>query len=945
MASVQCSITSGGSVTTSAYSGTNNRVRLSITSVYYDTVTTNITANWSMTMVNSSGSKFNFIAAAGWVNGTEVNFTHPASNYTYYWSWSDWSNGKVIASGSTTFSYRTSFSIDVKGMFDYGWTTTRWNNNTGCVNADAVTCYISVPSVGNPSINVTHGSTTAASRGGSNGKATVSATASAGTNGGNVSYTISFNGSSKTNGSISATNLKNNTTYSYSGTATNSAGKTASDSGSFYLTPVAPAAPTIGTPTCTRSGNTYSAIVSASSSYDTLRAWSSWTSTGLTLSSSNSSSVSYTGLVPNTSYTFSLKANDKNNGGAYGTGLSSSATSKTFTTPGNAPTITSHGLSVGGQTSVTMAYSATYDTNSSLSSMRWDYTTGTLPSGATDPTANNTNIISGLQPNTTYNYRLVVVENVAGRTSTATGTFTTDYPTQQITNMSIQGVGEEFIIVKVDVPNVSWLSKVTCWVYEADGTTLKATQTLTSGITSTNTFTFEALDPGTVYIVKAQITTKGRDTTYNSNIVSIETETLDASPANIIYADGTVKKHKMYVMGSGNIFNPMKMSWQNGYYTTGAVGDNIVNLLNINEGACTTRGIAVIPNISYTIKNAEEGMVYIIHGTDENGIVTEAGYTITSDNTYTFTTSINTTRLWISATSATEPINHQTVQYYKLNVFRTIEKTVIPKENVVYINGKIRYIDILAAGSTVNNSSHIVELEVFNTAGQNIALGKTASIIKGALSPNYGELDKITDGDKNTDNYVSVVPKTPLNLETCVRIDLGKEYTDISHVTLWRYYGDGRTYHNTRILGRDGQKRLSWKFHSYKSQGTYPETAEGHTFYMTRQEIVHVPYINSIVLEPENITNTLVGTNIIIDAEPMIFMPEVIDSVESYRIDAILAANQGRLLKQDVGDLTALTTEENSSIVEAINEIWIDLNETSNYTNALNAMLNAPLNV
>lgn len=945
MALVQCSITSGGSVTTGAYSGTNNKVRLSIKSVYYDTVTTDITVNWSMTMVNSSGSQYNFIAAAGWVNGTEVNFTHPSDNYTYYWSWSGWSDGTEIASDSITFSYRTSFSIDVKGMFDYGWLTSRWNNNTGCVNADAVTCYISVPSVGNPSIDVSHGSTSSASRGGSNGKATVSASASAGTNGGNVNYTISFNGSSKTNGSISATNLKNNTTYSYSGTATNSAGKTASDSGSFYLTPVAPAAPTIGNDiTFTRSGNTYSATASVSSSYDTSRAWSSWTSSGLSMSSSNSSSVSYTGLTPNTSYTFTLKTNDKNNGGAYSSGLSSGTTSKTFTTPGNAPTIKSHGLSVGGQTSVTMAYEATYDTNSRLSSMRWDYTTGTLPSGATNPTASNTNTISGLQPNTTYNYRLVVVENVAGRTTTATGTFTTDYPTQQITNMSVQGVGEEFVIINVNVPNVSWLTKVTCWVYEADGTTLRATQSLTSGIASTNTFTFEALDPGTVYIVKAQITTKGRNTTYNSNIISVEAETLDASPVNIIRSDGTVEKHKMYVMGSGNIFNPMKMSWQNGYYTTGAIGDNISSLLNINEGACGTRGIAVIPNISYTIKNTEEDMTYIVHGTDENGVVTETGYTITYGNNYTFTTATNTTRLWISATSSTEPINHQTVQYYKLNIFRTIEKTVIPKENIVYVNGKIRYIDILAAGSTENDYSHIVELQVFNTAGENVALGKSATVEKGVLSTNYGQLSWITDGDTNTENYVSIVPKTPLNLETCVRVDLGKEYTDISHVTLWRYYGDERTYYNTRILGRDEQKRLSWKFHSYKSQGTYPETVEGHTFYITRQEIVHIPYINSIIIDPDG-SPTLIGTNIILDAEAMVFMPEVIDSLTSYRIDAILAANQGRLLKQDVGKLEELTTEENASIVEAINEIWMDFNETSDYTNALNAILNAPLMV
>ena len=34
-----------------------------------------------------------------------------------------------------------------------------------------------------------------------------------------------------------------------------------------------------------------------------------------------------------------------------------------------------------------------------------------------------------------------------------------------------------------------------------------------------------------------------------------------------------------------------------------------------------------------------------------------------------------------------------------------------------------------------------------------------------------------------------------------------------------------------------------------------------------------------------------------------------------------------------------------ASIVEAINEIWMDFNETSDYTNALNAILNAPLMV
>lgn len=666
--------------------------------------------------------------------------------------------------------------------------------------------------------------------------------------------------------------------------------------------------------------------------YNTSDAW-----IGATAKSTGTTYKTWDGLSANTTYTFYTRVGAHNASG--GDANVQSRVSRSVTTIGNAPSISSdHGCTNPGQYSATMHWSATYDNNDSLSSYKWEY--GTTTSYGSQ--VNNTNTINNLNANTTYYYKLTVT-SAKNRSSSVTGSFKTDYATQQITNMSIQGVGEEFVIARVVVPNVSWLNKVTCWVYEADGTTLRATQVKTSGIATNNDFTFENLDPGTPYIVKAQITTIGD---YNSNIVSVETETIAASSFTIIQSNGSIEKYKAYVMGSGNIFSPMKMSWQNGYYTTGSIGDSISSLLNINEGACSTRGIAVIPNISYTIKNTEEGMTYIIHGTDENGIITETGYTISSGNNYTFTTSINTTRLWISATSATEPINYQTVQYYKLNIFRTVEKTFIPKENVVYVNGKIRYIDILSAGSTANSATHIVELKVFNTAGENVALNKSVEIIRGIPEANaYGNTARVTDGDIATGNYLGIGPKTPLNLETCVRVDLGQEYTDISHVTLWRYYGDGRTYYNTRILGRDGQKRLSWKFHSYKSQGTYPETAEGHTFYMTRQEIVHIPYINSIVLDPENITDTLIGTNIIIDAEPMVFMPEVIDSVESYRIDAILAANQGRLLKQDVGDLTALTTEENSSIVEAINEIWMDFNETSDYSNALNAVLNAPLMV
>lgn len=73
-------------------------------------------------------------------------------------------------------------------------------------------------------------------------------------------------------------------------------------------------------------------------------------------------------------------------------------------------------------------------------------------------------------------------------------------------------------------------------------------------------------------------------------------------------------------------------------------------------------------------------------------------------------------------------------------------------------------------------------------------------------------------------------------------------------------------------------------------------------------------------------------------------MPEVVDSLVSYRTDAILAAKQGRFLKENIGDLDALTTNTQMNIVEAINEIWMDFNEVSGYSNVLELALDAPLN-
>ena len=620
------------------------------------------------------------------------------------------------------------------------------------------------------------------------------------------------------------------------------------------------------------------------------------------------------------------------------------------TTSGDAPTITSHGVQTYGQTTMVMRYTATYDTNSSLSSYRWDYTTGTLPSGPTDPTALNTNTISGLTPNTTYNYRLVVIEDVAGRASSVTGTFKTDYATQQITSIVEGDITETSLSVVVNVPNPSWLNSLTCWLYESDGTTLIATRNVTSGITAANSFLFEDLEPGTEYVVKAQINTYSQTASvggYDSDIEQLSVTTLDASPVSVIRSDGTITKHKAYVMGKGDIYNPRRMTWQNGYYAIGAVGDDITTLLtqstSTSGGSASTVGyITILPAIEYTITNNDE-VDFIIHGTDSSGIVTSAGYTLSPGSSYTYIGSSSTTRLYISIESDTNPmINYATAPYFKLNIYRTVQTTLIPKENFVYINGKIRYIDIVQAGSNENNGSHIVELEVYDEAGNNIALNKSATVVKGG---EYGNLDVITNGVVDSSYYANIEPKSDNDLQTIVRVDLGQEYTDIQYVKLWRYWKDNRTYYQTGLYGRDATTRMTWKFQSYKHEGEYAETADGYTGRVYYQEINSFPIITSVVLDPPNTQASLEGTKMTIGAEWVTYIPPVLDSYVSYRTDAILAANRGRLLKIDIGDLSELITDDKQNLVDAINEIYTDYMGESGYTNVLDALLDAPFTV
>lgn len=685
-----------------------------------------------------------------------------------------------------------------------------------------------------------------------------------------------------------------------------------------------------------------SASISINGTYDTNASWGGWEwKYGLSTSSYgsvNTGTGSLTGLTPNTTYY--ATARFKDNWGRWSGWVSNS-----FKTTGDAPSISSHGVQTYGQTTMTMKYSASYDTNDSLSSYKWDI--GTTTSYGT--TFTKTNSLTGLSANTTYYYKLTVTSS-QGRSSTATGSFKTDYATQSVTSIVAEDITETSISGIVNVPNPTCLTNLTIWIYNEN--TLINTITKTTGISATNSFLFEDLSSGTNYEIRARITTKTQNSSggYNSSIKTLTVTTIDASPIHIIKSDGTDKKYKMYVMGKGNIYKPSIIGWQNGYYATGTVGQVIGATLTqsteVNGGAAaSTTFLEILPNIPYTITNNDTDVEFVIHGTDSNNNITTIGYTLSPGQTYEYTGTTSTNRMWISIKSSTNPIvNYATAKFFRLNVFRTVEKTLISKDNIVFINGKIRYIDIIQAGNnnpTYGANSHIVALKVYDSAGNDIALNKTVTMIKGK---NPSNLDRITNGNTNTNDYASISGKTSNDLETIVRVDLGKDYTDIDHVTLWRYYTDGRTYLNTKLFGRDATTRLTWKFQDFRSQGEYVETSSGYSSTIRHEIIEGIPVILSVLQEPNNSTNTIVGTKLTINADWLASIPPVLDSWISYRTDAILAANRGRLLKEEIGSLTELTTTAKSSLVDAINEIWNDYSGSDQYTNILNAALNAILN-
>lgn len=735
---------------------------------------------------------------------------------------------------------------------------------------------------------------------------------------------VGYSGNGATgNWTYTQDNLTPNTTYNFYTQVTNN-----DDGEATGLSPISFTtsgnAPVLNSATVSPSRT--AAVLNPNVSYDTNASFGSYSIRYGTSTSYGSTSTSTTisGLTPNTTYYYSMTVTDN-------WGRISAAKTGSFKTTGNNPTINSHGVKTYAQTSTEMQYSASYDTNDSLSSYKWEYGTSTSYGSS----VTGTNIISGLSANTTYYYKLTVT-GIQGRSSTATGSFKTDPATVTISALGISEITET--AAKVDYTfnnpsNVEQFYVIETVLEREDGTSQNYQA---NNITPPYTKVYDNLEPGSKYTCKVRVGIKGQGgTIYYSQWASQDFETLASTPFVKIDSNGVIKHYKGYALGKSDIYNGYSSEWKNGNYSETV--NSSISFNGEGVGVSKVKYIEIMPNDTYTYEfpveqfTTSSGITLIL--TNVSDIIQKV-VKVTQGQSGSINTG-SCTRLYITCTGTN--LSKETARYVRFSIYRSIKKVQLDKESIVTLNNKIRYIDIsqngYIKGTTTGSDGKIIELDVYDKLGNNIALNKNVTMEKGSGS----NLEKITDGNHDGSSYCTLNENSA---GTTVRVDLGQEYSydQIDRVVLWRDVDC--LYQESRLLGLDANKQITWKFQSYKSEGVYKETSEGYTARPRKAKTKHNIYITSLLNE---LDSPPFADKITINADWDISIPPVIADLTTHRVDAIIAANSGRLLKNDVGDLTALTTTEKSNLVDAINEIWNGINKTEEEFTVLDFVLESIL--
>lgn len=540
-------------------------------------------------------------------------------------------------------------------------------------------------------------------------------------------------------------------------------------------------------------------------------------------SSIEQTSISLSDLSPFTSYTSRVVETDNN-------GVPANWDNITFTTTGNSIQINSFYWSTTNQTSIRVDWTTTTDTNDS-----YDHAVLTVVEKGTETVYNNYRRVSGLSPGTTYTF-ILRVYSVQGTTATTTKRFTTDKATVTCTSTETLEVGESIWKMKINLSG-NYANQIVCNLYRKvnGSSTLVQTKTYSSPPSSLS-ITWEGLDPGTEYYCSGTITTYGSVSggTYTSSFSSVHATTLSSNPIKFVKSDGTIEPHEAYVLGRGNLYdNARQGTWQYWRLDDAAVGTAFANCytsVGTGQGYAMLwsyrAGVAVLPGVSYTLENPSSNpgtCTFYVMEFNGSGVSTSARRTITKGNSTVFTTS-STTEFLLVCLQASTSLTVSTAKNYNLKIFRTDGITPILKNNIVYLNGKIRYIDVIQSGNDHNNYGYVYEVQAYRkNSSTNIALGKTVSLIRGIVSGN--SLSNVTDG--NTSTYVTLSHGTSPSI---IRVDLGQEYTDIDYIVVYRT--SGYIFNETAIYGRDADLNLTYKFHDYKITGTYQESSSGKYCYV-----------------------------------------------------------------------------------------------------------------
>ena len=195
--------------------------------------------------------------------------------------------------------------------------------------------------------------------------------------------------------------------------------------------------------------------------------------------------------------------------------------------------------------------------------------------------------------------------------------------------------------------------------------------------------------------------------------------------------------------------------------------------------------------------------------------------------------------------------NNTNIQYRIPYLCNTQNKNItkqgiINTTNIEESSLPIRYIRDYCGGSNQNTNCHWCEIQAFSIDNINVAYASTGKMFNSSNTEVTPSLNGRTPNNNSNSNYPrfhlitnNVIATNPymggVSNSGYVQLDLGSIF-DIKQIKVWHYFGDGRTYTNTKTqVSCDG---VNWiTIFDSAIEGTYAENTNGHTINIDRNNV------------------------------------------------------------------------------------------------------------